>query len=110
MRLGYGSIFGDHNYGGPVYGFGCRAELDSFAIDVSFFNFQVKTTNNNYNDSYYNNAYSYAPPSNGGFAGSMLKIEGLHFMNPTANATAYLGGGFSYGGTTFGSNWQGSGL
>jgi hypothetical protein len=104
-RLGYSSIFGDHSYGGPALGFGYRVELDSFGIDVSFLNFQVKTPDNNYN----NNSY-YGTPSNGSFTGSLLKLEGLHFMNPTANATGYFGGGVSYGGATFGSNWHGSGL
>ena len=110
-RLGYGSIFGDRSYGGPALGFGYRAELDSFAIDVSFMNFQIQTS-----DSYY-------ASSSGGTAGSLLKLEGLYFMSPKANATAYVGGGFSYGSTSFGgeggiggygtefrTNWHGSGL
>jgi hypothetical protein len=103
-RLGYSNIFGDQSYAGPGFGFGYRAELDSFGIDVSFLNFQVKTPDSN------SNSYYYAGPSNGAFAGSLLKLEGLHFTNPTANTTAYFGGGLSYGGTTFGSNWHGSGL
>jgi hypothetical protein len=108
-RLGYSAIFGDHAYAGPAFGFGYRAELDSFGIDVSFVNFQVKMPSNNSSSYSSYNSYYYAP-SNGSFAGSLLKLEGLHFINPTANTTTYLGAGLSYGGTTFGSNWHGSGL
>ena len=103
-RLGYSAIFGDHSYAGPAVGFGYRAELDSFGIDVSFGNFQFKTPDSNSNN------YYYTASSNGSFAGSLLKLEGLHFTNPTANTTTYFGGGLSYGGTTFGSGWHGSGL
>jgi hypothetical protein len=76
---------------------------------VSFLNFQVKTPSHHDLSSY--SSYPYASPSNdGSFVGSLLKLEGLHFTNPTGNTTAYFGGGLSYGGTTFGSNWHGSGL
>jgi hypothetical protein len=106
-RLGYSAVFGNHAYAGPAFGFGYRAELDSFGIDVSFFNFQTKASTSN--SSSYSGSY-YAAPSNGSLVGSLLKLEGLHFIDPTANTTAYFGGGLSYGGTTFGSNWHGSGL
>ena len=109
-RLGYGAIFGDHGYGGPAFGFGYRAELDSFGIDVSFLNFQLKAPGNTSSRYGSYSGYYYGAPPNGGFAGSFLKLEGLRFMNPTGNTTAYLGGGLSYGGTSFGSNWHGSGL
>jgi hypothetical protein len=108
-RLGYGSIFGDRSYGGPTLGFGYRAELDSFGIDVSFLNYQVPSSGS---DSYYGSSQS-------NMAGSVLKLEGLYFMKPKANATPYLGGGVSYGFTDFGgtssnsgyrSSWHGSGL
>jgi hypothetical protein len=108
-RLGYGSIFGDKSYGGPALGFGYRAELDSFGIDVSFLNFQVPSSES---------TSSYGS-SQGSVAGSVLKLEGLYFMNPKANGTAYFGGGVSYGFADFGgtysnsgyrSSWHGSGL
>ena len=111
VRLGYGSIFGDHAYGGPALGFGYRVELDSFGVDVSFFNLQVPTSP------------GYYESSSGGTAGSLLKIEGLYFTNRVANASAYLGGGISWSHTDFGSGgavnssttvyqsgWTGSGL
>ena len=101
-RLGYGSVFGDRAYGGPAIGFGYRYELDAFGVDVSFFNFQNRSSN----DYSYYSAYG----SDGAFAGSLLKLEGLYFMRPKANATAYVGGGFSWGGVSFGSGWDGSGL
>jgi hypothetical protein len=106
-RLGYSAVFGNHAYAGPAFGFGYRAELDSFGIDMSFLNLQTKASSNN--SSSYNGSY-YSAPSDGSFAGSLLKLEGLHFINPTANTTAYFGGGLSYGGTMFGSFWHGSGL
>jgi hypothetical protein len=105
-RLGYGGVFGDRTYGGPSIGFGYRGELDTFAVDVSFLNFQVPSSG------------GYASSSGG--SGSLLKLQGLHFVNPTANATAYFGGGLSYGFTSFGggsggvgfydSGWSGAGL
>jgi hypothetical protein len=108
-RIGYGSILGDSSSGGPTMGFGYRAELDSFGIDVSFLNFQVPSSGSN-------SAYGSAQAS---MAGSVLKLEGLYFKNPKANATPYLGGGVSYGFTDFGgtagnssgrTSWRGSGL
>jgi hypothetical protein len=99
-RLGYGNVFGDRAYGGPAIGFGYRYELDSFGVDVSFLNFQSKASG----------PYSYYAPSNGAFARSLLKLEGLHFLSPTSNRTAYLGGGLSWGRTNFGAGWQGTGL
>jgi hypothetical protein len=99
-RLGYGSVFGDKTYGTPALGFGYRVELDSFGVDVSFFNYQIKTSDNGY-------PYS---SSNGAIAGSLLKLEGLYFINPSANRTAYVGAGLSWGGANFGQGWNGDGL
>lgn len=107
-RLGYGSIFGDQAYGTPALGFGYRAELDSFAIDVSFLNFQFGSLDG-YSDSSHANAQT------------LLKLSGLYYLNPTANRTTYFGGGLSYGHMDFGSrdfssfdryrtDWDGSGL
>jgi hypothetical protein len=105
-RLGYGSLFGNDAYGTPALGFGYRAELDSFAIDVSFLNFQFSTANSS---------------SSSGSAQTLLKLSGLYFLSPRANRSAYLGGGLSFGHQSFGgfydpttgyytSNWDGSGL
>jgi hypothetical protein len=97
-RMGYGSVFGDRTYGSPSIGFGYRAELDSFGIDVSFLNFLMKSGTDYYS---------------GGddvFAGSLLKLEGLYFLNHKENTTTYVGGGLSWGGTGFGGGWHGSGL
>jgi hypothetical protein len=107
-RLGYGSIFGDRTYGTPALGFGYRAELDRFGIDVSFLNFQLRTS-----DSYYTDR--------GASAHTLLKLTGLYFLNPRSSATGYLGGGLSYGGQSFGgwsdpssglytTDWDGDGL
>jgi len=107
-RIGYGALFGDHAYATPSFGFGYRAELDSLGIDVSFLNYQFR-----------NLAFDYYSPS--ASAGSLLKLSGLYFLDPHANRTAYLGGGLSYGNTSFSdsrpdslglyrSQWEGSGL
>jgi hypothetical protein len=96
-RLGYGGIFGDRTYGTPAIGVGYRVEMDSFGVDVSFLNYQIGT-----NGSYYS--------SDGAFAGSLLKLQGLYFLNPTANRSPYLGAGLSWGGTAIGSGFTGSGL
>jgi hypothetical protein len=112
-RLGYGGIFGDRTYGTPSFGFGYRAELDSFAVDVSFLNFQVASSS----------AFT-GPNAN---AGSLLKLSGLYFLNGRSSASPYFGGGLSWGGRNFteerpsysyngrtvysySSDWHGSGL
>ena len=85
-RLGYGGVFAGDTYGTPSLGFGYRAELDTFAIDLSFLNLQL--------------------PSPGGYSSprahttTWLKLSGLRFVNPQANRSAYFGGGLSYGHTT----------
>src|SRR5206468_8091878 len=85
-RLGYGAMFADTSYGTPALGYGYRAELDSFAVDVSFFNYQIRTSN----------TYSYyGGTSDEAIAGSLLKLEGLYFLNPSANKSGYVGGGLS---------------
>jgi len=108
-RLGYGGVFGDSFTGGPALGFGFRAGFDSYGIDVSFLNFKVPSSGS---DILYGSQAS-------SLAGSLLKLEGLYFLKPKPRATAYLGGGFSYGGTDVGgaygtnniqTSWHGSGL
>lgn len=106
-RLGYGRLFGNDSYSTPSVGFGYRAELDAFAIDVSFLNFQFSG----------NNTFS-SPDAT---AHTLLKLSGLRFMSPRSNRSAYFGGGLSYGYQSFGgsyspvngaytSPWQGRGL
>jgi hypothetical protein len=96
-RLGYGSVFGDRAYGTPAIGMGYRVEMDAFGVDISFLNYQIGT-----NGSYYN--------SDSAFAGSLLKLQGLYFLSPTANRSPYLGAGLSWGGANFGDGFDGSGL
>jgi hypothetical protein len=93
-RLGYGATYFGSAQGAPTMGFGYRAELDSFALDVSFLNYQIRSSGNSYNAmaGYYG--------SGGGFSGSFLKLEGLYFLKPAANASAYMGGGLSWGGSS----------
>jgi hypothetical protein len=106
-RLGYSAIFGDRGFAGPALGFGFRAELDSFGVDVSFLNVQFKIPSNR--PAFVDGTY-HSTPSNGGYAGSLLKLEALRFLDPKANATSYVGAGLSYGNTNFGNSWEGSGL
>jgi hypothetical protein len=105
-RLGYGSVFGDRTYGTPSLGFGYRAELDSFGLDVSFLNFQFR------------GSHDYSSP--GATTASLLKLSGLYFFSPKTDRSAYVGAGLSYGRTRFGggsgpaggftTSWEGSGL
>jgi hypothetical protein len=107
-RLGYAGLFGDRTYGMPSLGFGYRFELDSLGLDLSFLNLQQGGS------SYQSSGHA--------IAGSWLKLQGLYFLRPTANASAYFGGGLSWGHSniaagsaddrpdTYRTDWHGSGL
>ena len=85
VQLGYGSSFGAGVHGMPAVGFGYRAELDSFAIDVSLMS----------------RVGHYSPGSSSGAgAGGFLKLEGLHFVRSRSSAAPYFGGGISWGGNS----------
>ena len=84
-RVGYSGIFADRTHGAPALGFGYRAELDSFGIDMSFLNAQISGSND------YN--------SSSASAGSLLRLQVLHFTNPAGNTTKYFGGGLGWGWT-----------
>ena len=104
-RLGYGATLGAGGGHQPTFGFGYRAELDTFGLDVSFFNEQLPS-------------YNGVGSSSRGTAGSFIKLEGLYFARPRANASAYFGGGVSWGAASGPysstsasySSWHGSGL
>ncbi len=91
-RLGYGRLFAGDAYGTPSLGFGYRAELDAFAIDVSFLNFQFSD----------NHTFS----SRGATAQTLLKLSGLYFTSPRSNRSAYFGGGLSFGHQSFGGSFD----
>src|SRR5258706_15792087 len=76
-RMGYGGVFGDRAYGTPAMGLGYRAEVNSFGLDISFLNLQML-----------GGSYESAERA---MSGSLLKLEGLYFMKPRANATMYAG-------------------
>ena len=84
-RLGYGSLFADSAHSGGSFGFGYRAAFEQLGLGFSFLNFQL-------NDSggYYGASSS---------AWTLIKLEGLYFLNQTGNRSAYFGGGLSYGRT-----------
>lgn len=85
-RLGYASMLGTGGSRNPAIGFGYRAELDAWGLDISFLNQQLPSSNGAFGGSR-------------GMAGSLLKLQGLYFVNPRANASAYFGGGLSWGTT-----------
>jgi hypothetical protein len=84
-RVGFGSLFGQSTQSGAAFGFGYRAEFNRLGLDVSFFNGQL------------NDAGGYSAP--GSSAWSLIKLQGLYFLNPEGNRSAYFGGGLSYGRT-----------
>lgn len=94
VRLGYGAVSGEGVYGGTSLGFGRRIELDSFGVDVSFLNVQTASRGNH----------------SGATTGTLLKLQGLYFMSPKSNRSAYLGGGLGYGVVDLKDRWHGSGL
>jgi hypothetical protein len=82
-RVGHSTLFGPKAHHGASFGVGYRAEFDRLGLDISFFN--VHTSGSG--------AYA----SSGGAAMALIKLEGLYFFTPTANRSAYAGGGLSYG-------------
>jgi hypothetical protein len=90
VRLGYGGIFGNDTIGGPALGFGYRAELDAFAIDVS-----LNVLSASARPTIGSNGYG----RSGASSGSIPKIEVLRFHKPRTSASAYVGGGLSWGAT-----------
>jgi len=106
-RLGGSAVFADRTLRAPAFGFGIRAELDSFAIDVSGLNFALE--HDPFDDS-----KSVA-------AGSWLKLSALRFLKPDATASPYVGAGLSWGAVSYGrdvqrgagtgaTSWHGDGL
>lgn len=87
-RLGYAAAIGPLFNSGPAIGFGYRYELDNIGIDLSFFNLMFAS----------NQGDTSGTNTSVGVTGSWIKLMGLYFMNPTANASLYFGGGVSWGG------------
>ena len=83
LRIGYASILGLGFNAGPAFGLGYRYELDTVGIDLSFLNFAFASNENQSADA--------------GFNGSLAKLVAYWFADPSANRTAYLGGGVSWG-------------
>jgi hypothetical protein len=84
-RVGQSSLFGPTTHHGASFGFGYRAEFDRVGLDLSFLNIHTSGSS----------SYS----SSGGSAMTLVKLEGLYFFSPSANRSAYAGGGLSYGRT-----------
>lgn len=105
-RLGYGLYFADQSYGGPAVGFlGYRREGKRYGIDVSFMNFQYKSSDR---------TYSYpSPQGSSGMTGTWLKLEVLRYFAPAADRSPYIGAGLSLSATNLDHNstyWEGNGL
>jgi hypothetical protein len=66
-----------------AFGLGYRQELDTYAVDVSVANIVDPSDDD---------AATHADS-----AGSYVRVLGLYFLNPRSNATAYVGGGASWG-------------
>lgn len=105
-RLGYGAHLADQAYGGPSVGFlGYRREGERYGIDVSFFNFQYKSSDRTY--SYY------SPTGSSGTTGTWLKLEMLRYFLPAADRSPYIGTGLSWSTTNLNhdnTSWEGNGL
>jgi hypothetical protein len=105
-RLGYGVYFADDSYGGPAVGFlGYRREGKRYGIDVSFLNFQYKSSDR---------TYDYPlPHGSSGMTGTWLKLEILRYFSPEADRSPYMGAGLSLSNTDLDHNtthWEGDGL
>jgi hypothetical protein len=85
-KVGHSTLFGASARSAGAFGFGYRAEFDRFGLDLSFLNLQLGNTES------YRAAHS--------SASSLIKLEGLYFLDPAGNRSAYVGGGLSYGRTS----------
>jgi hypothetical protein len=105
-RLGYGMYFADQSYSGPAVGFlGYRREGTRYGIDVSFLNFQYKSSDRTYD-------YP-SPQGSSGMTGTWLKLEVLRYFAPAADRSPYIGAGLSLSNTNLDHNntyWEGNGL
>ena len=105
-RLGYGMYFSDQSYGGPAVGFiGYRREGERYGIDVSFLNFQYKSSDRTYD--------YLSPQGSSGMTGTWLKLEMLRYFNPAADRSPYIGTGLSLSATNLdhgNTYWEGNGL
>src|SRR5262249_16452363 len=88
-RLRYGALFRDPAYPMPAVGFGSRAEFDTVAMRVSFFNYA------------FTGSTGYYGANKDAAGGSLLKLTMLRFADGTSNASPYIGAGVSFGTTNF---------
>jgi hypothetical protein len=105
VRLGASTVMADGTRRSPAAGFGLRAEMETFAIDVSGLNFALN--------------YDASDPSREMAVGSLLKIQGLKFFTPGRDGSPYVGAGVSWGHVNVGraarvagqaNSWHGKGL
>jgi hypothetical protein len=81
VRLGFGALFADGMASGPLFAVGDRFELDNIAIDASL-NILILTDDS---------------PTDGFNGNGRLAV--LYYIDGMESASAYLGGGLTYGGT-----------
>ena len=100
-------MFADRTHSAPAFGIGVRAELDSFAVDLSALNFAL--------------AFDPYERSTDITVGSRFKLSALRFITPDADGSAYVGAGLSWGIVSVGrdlqsgpgigaTSWHGDGL
>ena len=109
VRIGVGRVLGQGGATDRLIGFGGRARMDRFAVDASILNFSPSLR-----------GVGAAP---GATPVSLIKVEALCFLGPTARTSVYVGGGVSWGSVSgyeakgsspassaSPSDWNGSGL
>jgi hypothetical protein len=105
-RLGHAMVFDATRRTAPGFGFGLRAELETFAVDVSFLNLAL--------------GVNVVDTGRDLMAGSLLRIQVLRFLTPHRSRSAYAGGGLGWGQVSLeraqtvvsggSTSWHGSGL
>jgi len=109
VRIGDGRVLGPGGATDRVIGFGGRARMDRFGMDASILNVSPSLR-----------GVGVAP---GATPASLIKVEALCFLGPTARTSVYVGGGVSWGyvsgydatrsppaSAASPSDWDGSGL
>jgi len=91
-QIGHTVLRGDRTYQMPGFGIGYRRQARSWAIDTAL-QLQIKRAGG-------------VAPNRDAFAAS-ARVQALRLLNPWGTTSAYLGGGVSYGGSSFGGGLTG---
>jgi hypothetical protein len=96
-KLGYGSTPAAGFHGGPAFGFGRRWELDRIGINLSFLNFILYQSGDEFD----------------GTSVGWLELGADYFFDPYGSSSAYVGAGLSLGNHSIpdpGGNYENAGL